>query len=329
MEIIQVHPDDAALIDGVVEMYAAADAVDSPWRHGLTPRFVRALLVHGWDGDPFRFFAGVEDGQVVAAADLVTPTRDNLNNAWFGAAVHPQHRRRGLGTQMYDHLERLAAAEGRTVMGTEAVDNDAARAFAQARGYELKYVGVHRRQALADIPAEQLDAAYEEAHAAAADYELVRIAGPLTDEQIEQTLPVVSAINDAPIDELVMEDEVFTVERVRDYEQSQIDRGMRMYRVWARHRDTGEVAGHTVVGVEIDRPHFGDQHDTTVLPKHRGHRLGLLLKADMMRWLREVEPQVNSIITDNAGSNAHMIAVNERLGYQVVGRVLEYQRVDG
>ena len=98
---------------------------------------------------------------------------------------------------------------------------------------------------------------------------------------------------------------------------------------WVRHRDTGEVAGHTIVGVEAERPHLGDQHDTTVLPKHRGHRLGLLLKADMMRWLRDVEPALSSIITDNAGSNSHMIAVNERLGYQVVGKVLEFQRVDG
>lgn len=329
MDIIQVHPDDASLVEGVVELYDAVDAVDSPWRHGLTPRFLRTLVTQGWDGEPMRFFAGVEEGQVVAAGELMTPMRDNVTNAWLGGAVHPQHRRRGLGTQMYDYLEALAAAEGRTVMGTEAVDNDGARAFAEARGYELKYVGVNRHQALADVPADLLDEAYEEAQAAATDYELVRIAGPLTDEQIEQTLAVVSAINDAPLDELIMEDEVFTADRVRDYDQAQLDRGMRMYRVWARHRDTGEVAGHTVVGVEAERPHLGDQHDTTVLPKHRGHRLGLLLKADMMRWLREVEPALNSIITDNAGSNAHMIAVNERLGYQVVGKVLEYQRVDG
>ena len=152
---------------------------------------------------------------------------------------------------------------------------------------------------------------------------MVRIGGPLTDEQIADSLPVVASINDAPTDDLVIEDEVFTPERLRAYDDAQLDRGARMYRVWARHRDTG----HTVVAVEEDRPWLGEQHDTTVLPKHRGHRLGLLLKADMMRWLRDAEPALATVTTDNAESNAHMIAVNERLGYQAMGRNLEFQRV--
>ena len=40
----------------------------------------------------------------------------------------------------------------------------------------------------------------------------------------------------------------------------------------------------------------------------------------MMRWLAEQEPQIEAIDTWNAESNDHMIAVNERLGYRVVGR---------
>ena len=46
----------------------------------------------------------------------------------------------------------------------------------------------------------------------------------------------------------------------------------------------------------------------------------------MMRWLREVEPDLRTITTNNAASNAHMIAVNERLGYRVLGRSMEFQR---
>ena len=68
------------------------------------------------------------------------------------------------------------------------------------------------------------------------------------------------------------------------------------------------------------------QHDTSVLREHRGHRLGLLLKAEMMRWLAEQEPQIAAIDTWNAETNDHMIAVNERLGYRVMGRELAFQR---
>ena len=59
---------------------------------------------------------------------------------------------------------------------------------------------------------------------------------------------------------------------------------------------------------------------------HRGHRLGLLLKSDMLRWLAEVEPALETIDTWNQESNDFMISVNERLGYEVLGRELQFQR---
>jgi hypothetical protein len=39
-----------------------------------------------------------------------------------------------------------------------------------------------------------------------------------------------------------------------------------------------------------------------------------------------VEPQLRTIDTGNAASNAYMIRVNEALGYEVVGRIIEGQR---
>ena len=94
----------------------------------------------------------------------------------------------------------------------------------------------------------------------------------------------------------------------------------------ARHRDTGELAGHTVVTVEGGDPTQGHQHDTSVVGTHRGHRLGLLLKADMVLWLRQAEPQLARIDTWNAESNDHMIEVNEAIGYRVMGRELQFQK---
>jgi RimJ/RimL family protein N-acetyltransferase len=81
-----------------------------------------------------------------------------------------------------------------------------------------------------------------------------------------------------------------------------------------------------VVVVDSEQPAYGEQHDTTVVPAHRGRRLGLRLKADMACWLGEVEPGLGVIRTDNAESNGPMIAVNARLGYQIAGRRLVVQR---
>jgi len=46
----------------------------------------------------------------------------------------------------------------------------------------------------------------------------------------------------------------------------------------------------------------------------------------MMAWLAEAEPTVRWIDTWNAESNAHMIAVNEALGYSIVARGVTWQR---
>ena len=72
-----------------------------------------------------------------------------------------------------------------------------------------------------------------------------------------------------------------------------------------------------MVVTEPSQPQFGHQADTAVARQHRGHRLGLLLKIDMMHWLAEVEPQLTIIQTWNNVDNSYMINVNEALGYRL------------
>ena len=167
---------------------------------------------------------------------------------------------------------------------------------------------------------------HAEAVAGAGDYELVRRPGRSPDAELDDLAVLTAAINDAPTDDLEIEDEVFDAARIRAYEDAQLERGYIFYRLLARHRTTGELAGQTVVAVDRERPHLAEQHDTSVVRAHRGHRLGALLKSGMLQWLREEQPQVVEIDTWNAESNAHMIGVNETLGYRVMGRGLDLQR---
>jgi GNAT superfamily N-acetyltransferase len=329
MPVLYIEPldvDDPTSAQAVVDLYAAADAVDQPWHPAFSPQLIRTLAVHGWDDAPELFVLGRDqDGALVAAGSVVLPQRDNRHAALIEGRVHPQRRRRGLGTVLYDHLENVVTDAGRTRIFTGGAETPAARGFAVARGYALGSVGMHRQVDLGEVTAEQVQGVFDEAAPFARDYELVRHAGPLPDELLNAYVDAVSAINDAPLDDLDIDDEVYDADRVRYYEQGQLMSGRRLYRVLARHRSTGIIAGHTVVTVEADRPHLAHQHDTTVVSGHRGHRLGLLLKADMMQWLRDAEPALRTIGTQNAVSNLYMIDVNERLGYRVMGRSVEFQ----
>lgn len=315
--------------DGVRRFAAvreAVRAVDEPWSHPILASQTAGHLRYGWDGEPAVPFLVTVDGDDVATAQYETSTYDNQHLAWLSVDVHPDHRRRGHGDAVLAFLLDRARSEGRTSVGGNSWDAAAPRAWATRHGFECKSVEVNRRQYLAKVDREELERLHEDALAHAADYELVRREGATPAEELPALAELTAAINDAPIDDLDIEDEVFPPERVAAYENAQLGKGDRLFRVYARHRVTGEPAGQTVVAVEGLRPHYAHQHDTSVARAHRGHRLGVLLKTEMLRWLAEAQPQIECIDTWNAESNDHMINVNEALGYEVIGRALAWQR---
>jgi GNAT superfamily N-acetyltransferase len=326
MDIAELSADDAPAVAGVTEVMNAVAAADSPWEHPRTVAQTRGSLLYGWDLEPARHFVGLLDGRFVALGLVETSEWDNHDLAWLDVLVHPDVRCRGIGNQMYDHVLEVAKSMGRTKFGADAWDGGPGTAFAVARGFEARSRAIKRRQHLAEVPLDKIEAMYAAASAAASDYELIRLAGRTPDELMPAVAEMSAAINDAPLDDLEIEDEVFPPERVRNYETATESRGQRMYRLLARHRDTGTLAGHTVVAVETERPEIGHQHDTTVVREHRGHRLGLALKTGLNLWLAEVEPQLQTIDTWNAESNDHMIGVNEELGYRWMGRGVQFQK---
>ena len=124
--------------------------------------------------------------------------------------------------------------------------------------------------------------------------------------------------NDAPHDE-GQEELLWDAARVRATDQRAQLYGMLAYTVMACDDATGEAAGLTLVEVGPERPDWGFQALTAVAREHRGHSLGLRLKLAMLDLLARQEPQVKHILTGHAETNAHMIGINEMLGYRVVG----------
>jgi len=319
MEVQQVDPDDTDAVRRLVAVTNPARVLDSPWLHPLTEHECVGDLRHGWDGEPKAAYLAVMDGVDVGAGGYEVSTYDNQHLAWVEVEIAPALRRRGHGSALLAHLVRRARSEGRTTVGMAGWDAAGPRGFAARHGFEEKSVEVHRRQYVEGPPGVPLPEAD--------DYEIVRWPAVTPSGDLGALAELTAAINDAPTDDLDIEDEVFPPERIAAYEHAWAARGHRLYRLVARHRQTGELAGQSVVAVDGERPELAEQHDTSVVAAHRGHRLGLLLKLEMLGWLAEAEPQLREIDTWNAESNDHMIGVNELLGYRVMGRVLDFQRL--
>ena len=325
MTIVQLTPD-STLVGAAVELANAVSRAEQPWQVPDTVANRRHDIARGWDGEPPRTYLDVEDGQPIVLGTIHGSDYDNRTLAWLEVEVHPAHRRQGHGSRMLAHLEAEAVASGRTTLTLSGFESEAARAFAERHGYRLLSQAIVRTMPVTEVPREHIQELYDEALAHAGDYELVRMVGHAPADLLDALAQLTEAINDAPLDDLEVEDEVFDAARVRAYEDAQEAGGRTLYRLVARHRETGELAGHTIVAVERARPWAGENHDTAVAAAHRGHRLGLLLKSAMVLWLADAEPGLSVIETGNAESNAYMIGVNERLGYRVMARQLEFQK---
>lgn len=327
MDIKKVQPEDTAACAEAVALLTATAGVDCPEGIVPTPRSYAVDLEHGWDGDPAdAYLARDADGNVVGLLSTDLPTYDNTNLAWFSVAIHPDHRGRGYDSELLAYGEGLAAERGRTLLGLSHWDVPEADALARRHGFELKAIEVSRRQDLTDLDRATVQKLYDEAEQASTDYELIQVTGALPEELLEGMVAVTASINDAPKDDLDLEDDVYTPQRLRAYEAAQTARDWTIYRMIARERGTGTLAGHSTIVVERERPHLGHQHDTAVDQAHRGHRLGALVKTGMLLWMWEAEPTLDQLHTWNAESNKHMVAINEQLGYRVIGRGTSYQK---
>jgi GNAT superfamily N-acetyltransferase len=223
-----------------------------------------------------------------------------------------------VGTALLRHAAARAAEHGRSVLNGPARDGTPGEAFARATGAEAGVVEIQRVQDLRTLDEDRIAGLREQAERAAAGYSLVSWTGPVPEEFIEQAAALYAALNDAPHSP-GEEPAAWDERRVREGDARRPLYGTHDYTVVARHDASGELAALSEVMVDPADPGWGHQAITAVTRKHRGHRLGLLVKVAMMDWLATAEPQAERIVTWNAQSNAHMIAVNEALGYTILG----------
>jgi GNAT superfamily N-acetyltransferase len=333
MRIKRADQADADTIRACFEVFLAAERVDEPDGPFFTEQPFRGWLTVGWGGDPREIWQaegtaeGPVEGTVPGWYRLELPDLENLDQAYLTLVVHPAQRRRGIGRALLRHAAARAAANGRTVLNAQARLASDGAPFARSVGAECGLVDVQRVmdvRAAGDDQLARLRAAAEEK---AAGYSLVSWTGPVPEDFLDQAAALFASLNDAPHDPQDAP-AVWDAQRVRErVNDLRPHYGMRTYAVAAVSGD-GEPAAVTEVAVDPADPGWGHQMLTGVTRAHRGHRLGLLVKIAMVEWLKAAEPQLERIQTWNAESNRYMIAVNEALGYTILGAPASSWKLD-
>jgi GNAT superfamily N-acetyltransferase len=313
--------------------YHAADvfgrAYSTPW----TLEEMRADLLAERTGSRSQGFSGYVDGRVVTVGTLELPLKDNLHRGTVDVHTHPEHRNRGYGSAMLDHLIDVARAEGRRVLASEAstpYDGPADGAghpnadFLTKRGFSFALGDVMR---VLDLPADEdlLQRLAGESAPHHRDYTVRRFKGPVPEDIIEPFGRLIGALcTEAPMGELELEPEVIDPERIRADEAVFAASGRTKYTTVALAPD-GQVVAYSELVLPAHDPGRVYQWGTLVLPGHRGHRLGMATKVHNLLWFQQEHPARALLVTFNAEENGPMIAVNEAMGFRSVERLVEFQ----
>lgn len=311
-ELDPEDPEVQALLLPVLRACHAADFVGHP-EPGLG--LLRTLIAPRGDGPGALLGTFDADGTLVnygkvAHSDVQTPTLA------FGI-VHtlPSHRRRGHGSALVTRLKAWAAAEGcdRFVLGGPV--GAGGESFAPRHGGRV--TSTDRRSVL-DLTGIDHGQYAEWARPSAKNdgYRTVTWVTHAPEELAASYARAGAAIHDAPHEGVEFSEYKTDVAHLRTREAAWAAIGLRVHTLAAVAPD-GEIAGYTQVFVYDDTMPLASVGDTAVVAAHRGHGLGLRMKAEMSLRMLELEPQLDQITTWNDDTNRHMLGINIQMGYVV------------
>jgi GNAT superfamily N-acetyltransferase len=329
-EIRPLDPHDDGDMDAFQDVYAAAELAEDP-DAALYSRAdgVTLLLSSGTGGELWEAYGAFCEGRMLGELIVTGNLLDNKQMARIFIWTHPEAQRRGIGTALSSYADTRVRELGRSIchaQGRIGVDRgNGNRAFAERMGYTLANTEIERRLPL-PADAALLDRLAAEAAPHHRDYEIRTVVGPVPDDLAESYVALKNLlIVEAPMGELDVEAGQETAAELAVQDQYLVESGRTRVGSYAMD-GASTVVAYTVSAVSNDHHDHVDQWGTLVHPAHRGHRLGMAVKCEGLRALSEHFPGKRFIETTNAETNAHMVGINEALGFRVVQVYGDFQK---
>lgn len=280
-------------------------------------------------GECQELFAAYDGNRMVANASLWTTLFDNTDKAFFDLQVDVPVRRRGIGRAMLAHLEQHVREKGRGLVMAGSYlpyaerDDHPYLRFAETCGYELSLFEVVRHLEL-PVPDERIQEWIDESAPRHQGYTIETYVGAVPDDLVEPLCSLLGQIAvDAPSGAVDFDEEVISAERYAEYVEMAANMGRVRYETLALTPDR-EVAAQSTLVVPLGESTHAYQWGTFVHRGHRGHRLGLAVKAVNLRAAQSARPDLTLVSTRNAETNAYMVAINDRLGFRPVEVAAEF-----
>lgn len=328
---------DSGTLDLIHATGRAAFAVDRP-SVPLADRGAFAVIMDEDRPTEEHLLFYVREGDTVLGwVKLEMPLAENTHTGELWGMVHPEHRRRGVGKALLEAAKEHMRAAGRDTLHAGAQEPlpggggvfDGTR-FLEAAGFQRALEELTSRLDVAAVDVAELEKLLAHAWEKAEGYELIRWSDGIDGEPPAEVLDGLAALlsrffSDTPMGDLEVSDLNYTPERLLADNASAAKGGRRTFNSAVRHVESGQVVGWTKIHIRSSAPHYGMQGITMVADGHRGHRLGTVVKVENLLFMREREPELTAIDTDNAVSNTHMLAVNVAMGFKPFQNAVFYQ----
>ncbi len=325
IDVPNISDDEIVAINDFSNLLAAESEPDDP----PTPiELARAMFTNRPEFAVLRMFAAHQpDGSIVAignASFLRTDENQHLLSA--GIAVRSDRRRRGIAKELLRLIVGAAESEGRTLLiGGTREHVPGGGAFARTMGAEAAQANHVNRLVLADVDRQLVKRWIDDGPRRAPGYSLEWVDGIYPDDRLDEILDVMHVMNDAPRDDVQLEDMRITPEQYREMAKQIAAIDAELWALFVRHDGSGRLVGLTDVSWLAADPDTVSQGNTGVRPEHRGHGLGKWLKAVMLQRVLDERPQATDIRTGNADSNDAMLGINRQLGFKPYRAVTTWQ----
>jgi GNAT superfamily N-acetyltransferase len=293
--------------------------------HPTVDELADELAAGWWSSRRTGYVLGTAGGTGIGYAKWRLDVEDDPDGVDATAYVTPGWRRRGVGSTLFttalDEAERrhgVSRAEFWIRMDSPLAP-ELSDLFERAWGLPVKMVERVARLDLASVRHARVAAEVASRLARHTGHQAVFFEM----DEVPERLPIEDfaalmeeVMNLMPFEGLAAHHESYTPERFLEGVAVQRSVGRTLWHLVMVERDTGRPVAVTVVSFKPSDPRWIEQWDTGVAADAQGKGLGKTAKLWMLEKVLTELPGAWFIETENAHSNAAMIAINDALGFR-------------